>query len=329
MGFTTEVAQFLTFALGALAVRGDMAVAASCGVVTLAFLSFKKPIHQWINSLNQEEIVAAIKLLVISVVLLPVLPDQGYGPGEFLNPYKLWWLVVLISGISFVGYFAIKIAGPQLGTSLTAMFGGITSSTAVTLSFSRMGRGNASMQPLLASGIAIGAGVMFLRVLLVIWVVNPDLGRAMAWIFCGMSAIAFTGALILWLDRHGATGKAEMTMSNPFDLSTAVQFSAFLTVILVLSHYMRDWLGNIGLYGLSAISGLADVDAISLSMGKMALAYPDQNAIASACIVIAAAINTLVKGGIASSVCGGALAIRVWLVIIPCVALGVVSMFVM
>ena len=327
-GITTEVAEFLTFGLGALAVLGDMAVAASCGVVTLAFLSFKKPIHQWIDAIKQEELVAAIKLLVISVVLLPVLPDQGYGPGDYLNPYKLWWLVVLISAISFVGYFAIKIAGPQLGTSLTAMFGGITSSTAVTLSFSRRGKSNVDMQRVLASGIAIATGVMFLRVLLIIWVVNPTLGLGMAWILGGMSAIAFTGALALWLDRQGTNGKAEMSMSNPFDLTTAIQFSAFLTAILLLSHYMQDWMGNVGLYGLSALSGLADVDAISLSMGKMAQSHEDQKSIASACIIIAASVNTLVKGGIASSICGGLLAKRVWLVIIPCIALGIVSFFV-
>ena len=263
---------------------------------------------------------------MISVVLLPVLPDQGYGPGESLNPYKLWWLVVMISGISFVGYFAIKIAGPQLGTSLTALFGGISSSTAVTLSFSRMGKGNPDMQRLLASGVAIATGIMFLRVWLIVWVVNPGMGLSMTGMLGGVAAIAFIGAWLLWLNRQGGTGTAAMTLSNPFDLSTAVKFSAFLTAILVLSYYVKDWFGNLGLYGLSALSGLADVDAISLSMGRLAQHQPDQRSIATACIVIAACINTVVKGGIASTVCGGPMAKRVWMVIIPCVAWGAASM---
>ena len=327
-GITTEVALLLTFGLGALSVRGDMAIAAASAVITLAFLSFKKPIHKWVDALRQEEIVAAIKLLVISVVLLPVLPNQGYGPAELLNPFKLWMLVVLMSAISFVGYFAIKMAGPRLGTSLTALFGGITSSTAVTVNFSRMGKTSPDMQRLLASGIAISAGVMFLRILLIIWVVNPQLSLSLSWVFGGMTAITFAGAGILWLGRQGSKGKAEMAMSNPFDLSTAIKFSAFLTAILVLSHYVQSWMGNAGLYGLATISGLADVDAISLSMGKLAQNHPDQHSIASASIIIAASVNTLVKGGIASSICGGALATRVWLVIVPCVTLGLISLFV-
>jgi len=325
LGITTEVAQFISFSLGALAVRGDMAIAASLGVVTLAFLSFKKPIHRWVDALKQEEIIAAVKLLVISVVLLPVLPDHGYGPGELINPYKLWMLVVMMSAISFVGYFAIKIAGPRLGTSLTALFGGLTSSTAVTLHFSRMGKSNLDMQRLLASGIALSAGMMFLRVLLIVWIVNPDLGLSMSVTICGMALVSFAGALLLWLDRQGGTGQTEMVFSNPFDLSTAVKFSAFLGLIFILSHYVRNWLGNAGLYGLSAFSGLADVDAISLSMGKMAQVNHDQSLTAAICIVIASSINTIVKGGIASSLCGGILARRVWMVIIPCVAWGAIS----
>ena len=220
------------------------------------------------------------------------------------------------------------MAGPRLGTSLTALFGGITSSTAVTVNFSRMGKTSPDMQRLLASGIAISAGVMFLRILLIIWVVNPQLSLSLSWVFGGMTAITFAGAGILWLGRQGSKGKAEMAMSNPFDLSTAIKFSAFLTAILVLSHYVQSWMGNAGLYGLATISGLADVDAISLSMGKLAQNHPDQHSIASASIIIAASVNTLVKGGIASSICGGALATRVWLVIVPCVTLGLISLFV-
>lgn len=320
-GITTEVAQLLTFGFGVLAVRGDMAVAAAGGVATLALLSFKRPIHQWIDALQEVEVTATVKLLVITVILLPILPDKGYGPGEMLNPYKIWLMVVLISAISFVGYFAIKIAGARIGTTLTALFGGLTSSTVVTISFARIGKENQPMQRVLASGVALASGVMFLRMLLIIWVVNPKFTALMLPLLGGMAAVSFLGALLLWIDRRGVGGKAAMQIENPFELGMAIKMAAFLTAILVLSQLAKDWMGDAGLYALSAISGLADVDAISLSMARMAH-DPAQAQVAKTSVLIASMVNTVVKAGFATWICGQQLALRSWLVLGASIAVG-------
>lgn len=327
-GITTEVAQLLTFGFGVLAVRGDMAVAAAGGVATLALLSFKRPIHQWVEALQEVELLATVKLLVIAVILLPLLPDKGYGPGDMINPYKVWLMVVLISGISFIGYFAIKIAGARIGTSLTALFGGITSSTAVTISFARLGKANPSMQRVLASGVALASGVMFLRILLIVWVVNPKFDLFMVPPLAAMAGVSFLGALLLWFDRRGGGGPAEMQIKNPFELGMAIKLSIFLTAVLALSRLARDWLGDAGLYALSAVSGLADVDAISLSMARLARDH-DQWQVAQASILIAAMVNTLVKGGFATWLCGQQLALRSWLVLVPSIAAGALLLFVL
>ncbi|MGD8803934.1 MAG: MgtC/SapB family protein, partial [Gammaproteobacteria bacterium] len=148
-GITSLITGLLTFVFGALTVMGQAAVAAAFAVVTTLLLSYKPVLHQWVSALEVDELRAGIKLLLISVVLLPILPDQGFGPWQALNPYEMWWMVVLVASISFTGYFAIKIAGTRRGTVLTGLFGGLASSTALTLHFSRMSRGNDKLAPML------------------------------------------------------------------------------------------------------------------------------------------------------------------------------------
>lgn len=137
---TSLIAAILVYLLGALAVTGQVVIASSLAVVMVLLLSNKPLLHGWIQKLEAVELKAAIQLLLMSVVLLPVLPNQGYGPWEALNPHKIWWMVVLIAGISFVGYFAIKIGGARRGILFTGLFGGLASSTAVTLHLSRLGK---------------------------------------------------------------------------------------------------------------------------------------------------------------------------------------------
>jgi MgtC family protein/uncharacterized protein DUF4010 len=139
-GITSLVAGLLTFVFGALAALGQVAVAAASAVVTTLLLGFKPVLHRWVSALEGKELRAGLKLLLISVVLLPILPDQGYGPWQALNPYQIWCMVVLIAGISFAGYFTIKIAGPRKGTVIAGLCAGVASSTALTLHFSRMAR---------------------------------------------------------------------------------------------------------------------------------------------------------------------------------------------
>jgi uncharacterized membrane protein (DUF4010 family) len=312
LGITTEIAELLTFALGVLAVRVDMAAAAAAAVVVVALLGSKEPLHLWLSRMQRLELVATIKLLLISVVLLPVLPNQGFGPGGAVNPQKLWWLVVAIAGLSFLGYFAIKLAGPRLGSLLTGIFGGLASSTALTVSFSRLGRASPDLQSTLAAGVAVAAATMLLRVLLIVGLIQWRLIAPLAWPIGVMAVVGYGGAVLLWAKSGGKDHRpAESTpLSNPFELGTALKFGAFLAGVLILAELAKQWLGKAGLYALAAISALADVDAIAVSMANMAR-HQTSLQVAATAILIAAAVNTLVKAAVVWVLCGGTMAWRI------------------
>lgn len=312
LGITTEIAELLTFALGVMAVRVDMAAAAAASVVVVALLGAKEPLHRWLNQLQRLELVAAIKLLLISVVLLPVLPDQGFGPGGAINPQKLWWLVVTIAGLSFIGYFAIKLAGPRLGSLLTGVFGGLASSTALTVSFSRLGRASPELQSMLAAGVAVAAATMLLRLLLIVGVIRWQLVSPLAAPIGAMAAMGYGGALVLWATSGGREHRpgGDTPLSNPFELGTALKFATLLAGVLLLAEWVKRWLGDSGLYALAAVSGLVDVDAISVSMANMS-GRETALEVAATGILIAAVVNTAVKAGLVWGLCGGTMAWRI------------------
>ena len=296
-GITTEVAEMLTLVLGIVAVRGDMALAAAFAVVTTVLLAGKQALHRWIRHIERLELVAAIELLVISVVLLPLLPDRGFGPGGALNPFELWWMVVLISGLSFAGYLAIRLTGPRRGLILTGLLGGLAASTAVAVSFGRRGRRAPDLAPVLAAGIVAAASIMFLRILLVVAVIAGDMLPALAPSLATMAAVGLAGAALLypWGGAEGQDGMA--TLSNPLELGVALKFAAWLVGVILVAGAVRDWLGDPGLFLVAGLSGLTDVDALTVSVSRMArdgLAAP----VAVTSIVIAATVNTAVKGGI-------------------------------
>ncbi|MGE5547581.1 MAG: MgtC/SapB family protein [Solirubrobacterales bacterium] len=304
LGITTEVAQLIAFALGGLAAMGEMAAAAAGGVVATALLGSKEMLHGWLMRIEQLELRAAIKLLVISVVLLPILPDRGYGPEAALNPFKLWLLVVLVAAISFLGYFAIKIAGPRIGSLLTAVFGGLASSTALTVSFARMGKASPGMQPLLAAGVALANTTMYARLWAIVILLNPAVGMRL---LPGLGAMALAGLLVTWLLWRGRAddGRAEATaLSNPFELGVAIKFALLLTLVLLASKLLQMWVGERALYPLAAIAGLADVDAIALSMAQMG-GHEVRVVVAATAIMIAAFVNTGVKVALVGGMCGG------------------------
>jgi len=310
-GITTEIGGLVTFALGAVAARGHLSVAAAGGVAALALLSAKQRLHAFVSSIEYVELVAAVRLLLISVVMLPLLPDEGYGPGGAINPYRLWWVVVLIAAISFIGYIAIKVAGPRIGTLLTGFFGGLASSTALTLSFARMGKDNHTLQPVLAAGVCVAAATMFLRILLIVVVLSPPMLRPLAFPLGSMALAAYAGAALLWLDHRGVVGKrGPAKLANPFELATAIKFGLFLAAVLVASKFLQEQFGDQGVYALAALSGLADVDAISVSMAKLANSGLTVS-VAAAAVVVASFVNTLAKGAMVIVVCGGTMAWRV------------------
>ncbi|MEF1310110.1 MgtC/SapB family protein [Vibrio mytili] len=321
ISITGLVSLLVTFILGALAVAGEAILAASAAVITAMVLDNKRELHEALQKLQEYELDAALRLLLISIVLLPLLPNQTFGPWNALNPYEIWWMVVLIASISFVGYFAIKIGGAKRGILFTSVFAGLSSSTALTLQFSQLSRHQTNISPLLASGILLSCGTMFPRLLLIMSLLNPPLVQ-MLWPI----VLAMMGALYLpawWIWRHcevePVTQKSEQT--NPLALQSALFFGLVLAVIMLLSHALADWFGDAGTLLLSALSGITDVDAISLTLGRQSTNGLNLTTAALG-ILIAASVNTLVKMGMVISIGDKSLWHRVVPVMIGCVLVG-------
>ena len=323
VGITTVIAALLTFALGAIAVQGHEAVAAASAVITAVILSLKSFLHGWLKKLEETELFAALKLLLISVVILPWLPDRGYGPWNALNPHDIWLFVVLIAGISFAGYFAMKLAGSTRSIIVTGLLGGMVSSTAVTLSFSRLAA-KEKIRPLLCGGILLAAAVMLPRILLEVAVVNPSLLASLTVPLGVMTLATVGGAAWFWRQYRGDSANAELSVRNPVELMQALQFGLFLTLILLLGKALISWVGEPGIYALATFSGLADVDAITLSVSRMAKDGLSNQTAANA-IVLAAGVNSLTKGILAMVVAGSETGVKILIPMIITAMLGGIS----
>ncbi|MDK8464875.1 MgtC/SapB family protein [Marinobacter sp. SS13-12] len=299
---TGTIGMVLTFCFGAIAVAVDPAIATGAAVVTALILDNKKEIHGLVDKLQEHELDAALKLLVISVVMLPLLPNEDLGPGGVLNPREIWWMVVLIASVSFVGYFAIRLAGTGKGILFTSLFAGLSSSTALTLHYARQSNLSPEVSPQFASGILIACGTMFPRILIYCALINPALLPRLVWPVVVMTLLLYLPALFIWKRHQGRleVSRPELTQ-NPLDLKSALVFGLLLVAILLLGEFLQKWLGDLGIYVLAATSGVADVDAITLSLTRMS---QDSLALQTAVIgiVIAAATNNLVKSGIAGAI---------------------------
>ncbi|HGS5165994.1 TPA: MgtC/SapB family protein [Vibrio harveyi] len=323
ISITGVVSLVITFVLGSLAVSGEPVPAAAAAVITAVVLDNKRELHQALQRLQEYELDAALRLLLISIVLLPLLPNQAYGPWNALNPYEIWWMVVLIASISFVGYFAIKIGGAKRGILFTSVFAGLSSSTALTLQFSHLSREQSSISPLLASGILLSCGTMFPRLLIVLSVINPQLVTLLWPIVMSMMIALYFPAWWIW--RRSEVGKVEQSnkQTNPLALQSALFFGVVLAVIMLLSHALSDLFGNAGVLILSALSGITDVDAISLALGRQSTQTLSVETAALG-ILIAASVNTVVKMGMVVAIGDKALWRRVAPVMVGCVLSGAI-----
>jgi uncharacterized membrane protein (DUF4010 family) len=293
-GTTTELAMLLTFGLGAMSVRGYPVEASAAAVVTAVLLSVKSQFHDMLRRLERREFYATMQLLLIAVVVLPLLPDRGFGPWQALNPRTIGLLVLLIAGVSFVGYFAVKIVGPRAGLFVTALLGGLTSSTAVTLAFSRMARVNVRLVAWLGAGIGIAAATMAPRLLIEVAVVRPALVREIAPALLAMAVVPLLAGLLIARRPAPRSEAGEVTLRNPLELDTALAYGALLALLFLLARAAHAWLGEGGVYLLAALSGFVDVDAVSLSLARMAHDELPPS-LAAGGIVVAALANTAAK----------------------------------
>jgi uncharacterized membrane protein (DUF4010 family) len=307
-GITTVVAALVTFALGAIALRGQLSIAAAGAVVTALLLGIKPALHELVERIEAAELNAVLKLLLMTIVLLPVLPDRGFGPWKALNPYELWWMVVLIATMHFVGYVAVKLVGERRGIPLAGLAGGLVASTAVAVSFSRLARKAPAASRLLAAGIVLASATMFVRVIVIVGVIEPKLLAILAWPFGGAALTAYAAAVLLWRHKKSSPpAKHDAIARNPFEFGMALKFGLLLAFVMIAARGLKDWFGAAGIYALSLLSGVADVDAVTLSLSKLAGADLTLT-VAAAGIALATVANTLVKAGITIAAGGMAMA---------------------
>jgi uncharacterized membrane protein (DUF4010 family) len=314
IGATTEFATLVAYGLGALAGHGEMVLALAAALTTVALLDTKAPLHGFLQRIQHDELRSALKLLLVSAVLLPILPDRGFGPGAILNPYKLWWIVVLVAGLSLAGHFARRFAGPDAGPVLTGLIGGLISSTAVSVSAARLATQQHASGAAQAACVAAAQAMMCLRIVVVAGVLAPPLAPLLIPPLGAAAAASFLGAYVLVRgDRarrraEGGGGEPREPPKVPDDLGAAIVFAAILAGVMLATHYAREWFGISGLYATAALAGLVDVDAIAVTAATMA-ETPARAAVAA--ILIAAAVNTLAKLGIAFAMGPRGFALRV------------------
>ncbi len=268
-GTTTEIAALLLYAVGALLVADNMAAAVVLGGLMVVMLHLKKPLHDFAAAVGDSDMRAIMFFVLISLIILPVLPNSFYGPYQVLNPFSIWLMVVLIVAISLSGYVAYKLFGARTGSVLGGIIGGLISSTATTVSFARRTVDNAGMAPLGAFVIMTASCVSMARVVLEIAAAAPGMFLPIALPVALMLVVCVGIAVVLYV-LSGREQSAMPEQKNPAEFKGALFFGFLYALILLAVAAARDWFGEAGLFAVAAISGLTDVDAITLSTSQLA-----------------------------------------------------------
>jgi uncharacterized membrane protein (DUF4010 family) len=315
-GITTELSAVATYLLGALAAsRGvvepmadRLILVAGLGVALTFVLSSKPWSHRFAERISREDLFATLKFLIVAVIVLPLLPDRAMGPLGAINPRTLGILVVTISGLSFVGYVAMRLLGPRRGLLLGAALGGLVSSTAVTLSFATRTKQEPRLAPIAAGAIAVAWAIMLGRVGVLVGLVHPPLLCTLA-VPLGAMLLATLAGLALTFRRDAEVPTGELELKNPFELGSAVKVTLVFGVVLLASKAATEYLGRGGLFLTSLLAGTTDVDAVTLSTAALAQGGIDA-VTATIAIALAIGVNTAVKTALAAIVGGRALGRR-------------------
>lgn len=264
-GTTSVAALLVCYCLGNAVWLGYSQLAVMLAVGTTVLLYFKAQLRGMATRLEPRDWISILQFSVLSLVILPILPNEEFGPHGALNPYQLWWMVVLISGVSLAGYAALQLVGPRYGTAFVGVFGGLASSTATTMVYSRQAKATPAMSDVSALVILLANLVMVIRVAVLAAVVAPATIEALA--LALIPGLLLGAGAILWHWRRlGDRGELVLpSTSNPTELRTAIGFGVLYAVILLCAAFLSDKMGNSGIYVLALVSGLTDVDAITLS----------------------------------------------------------------
>ena len=264
-GTTTVIALLLCYGLGAMIWFGLAKLAVMLAIAVTALLYFKPELRGMSQRLTRSDLVAVLQFAVLTFIVLPILPDQSYGPYGAFNPHQAWLMVVLISGISLAGYTALHVVGTRYGAPLLGFLGGLVSSTATTLLYARNSRNNPAMSQIAASVIVIASMVVLLRLLVLSAVVASDTLSGLLPVLAGGFLFGLAVALYNWRKTINATKLNIPETANPAELRTALGFGLLYVIVLLGSAWMQDFAGSRGLYAVALVSGLTDVDAITLS----------------------------------------------------------------
>jgi uncharacterized membrane protein (DUF4010 family) len=297
-GSTSFAEALLTLLCGALVAWGETRAAVLIAALTMVVLGSKKPIHSWARELTTADIRGTLQFVAITGVILPLVPNRPLGPLDAFNPYSTWLMVVIISGLGFAGYVAIRVLGTRSGILLTGIFGGLASSTASTLAFSRRSRESPALSEHYALAVVAACTIMLPRVLLAVGIVNPELAVRLVTPFAIMAVPGLAFVTWVWIRRRPAHRPGDTpALGNPLGLLTAMKFAALYALIAFLVRVFRAQGWTDGLLPLSFVSGLTDLDAIALSLAREGT---DGHATTAAlAVTVAAVANTLLKAGLA------------------------------
>ncbi len=291
IGWTSEIAALLTFVIGALALLADVWISMALGIITTLLLSEKSELESYVEKLNKSEFLAVLKFLLITLIILPALPDKSYTQFE-LNPTHIWQIVIMVSTIGFVGYFLMKKFGGKVGLWVSGLMGGLVSSTAVSIAVGRIAKNNPMQSGNALQASILASSIMYLRILVIIWVINPVIIPQLWWKLVLLAAI---GTLLSFTIKQGEQKPGEhqvSTLQNPFEIKPAVIFAALFVVLSVITVFVKNFFGNIGLLILSAIVGVTDIDPFILSLVRKSGSV---QAIIVSAIILAMMSNTIIK----------------------------------
>jgi uncharacterized membrane protein (DUF4010 family) len=306
-GTTTVAAVVVCYALGAMIWYGHHQVAITLAILTTILLYFKAELRGVSQHLTRKDLVSILQFAVLSFVILPILPDENFGPYATLNPYQTWLMVVLISGLSLAGYAALRLAGQRHGALLTGLLGGIASSTATTLVFARNTRTDPALSGVAAMVILTANWVLLIRLSIVVGVIAPTLFALMASLFAGGALAGMIYFYWLWRKVGSRPELPEMEMKNPTEIHAALGFGALYAIVLLAAAWLSDIAGQAGLYAVALASGLTDVDAITLSSLRLHGTDTLSATQTATAICLAVAANIVFKAILAASIGGRAL----------------------
>lgn len=299
-GITTEVAAILTFLFGVLVMSDHSLVAIALAVVTSLLLALKGRLHGFIRNMSPEDIHVTLQFALVAAVILPLLPNRTIDRMGLLNPFQIWLMVVFVSGIGFSGYVLMKILGTSKGINLMGILGGLASSTATTISLSSASREYPHMAHQYARAVILASSVMFPRVLFLILIIYPPLVLK---VILPLVVMLVTGLVFIYVIRKSDLEKKaaihpDFKITNPLKLPTAIKFGLLFAFVLIVVEYAQRLFGSSGVYLTSFLTGLTDVDAITLSVTRLAGNAQLAADVAGKAVIIAALMNTISKGAI-------------------------------